>query len=101
MASPRVHLGSTIPPLTPEGHIFPAKSSQSDWYDNGPAAARAQIAAFLQHADVMAIEDAVYAFLAGDMPFAASAPTHTIVIESLSKRLAQASRWACYVCHPS
>ena len=49
---------------------------------------RAQIAAFLQHADVMAIEDAVYAFLAGDMPFAASAPTHTIVIESLSKRLA-------------
>ena len=36
----------------------------------------------------MAIEDAVYAFLAGDMPFAASAPTHTIVIESLSKRLA-------------
>jgi DNA-binding transcriptional MocR family regulator len=52
-------------------------------------ARREEIAAFLERHDIMAVEDRVYGFLASDAaPLALSAPDHTIVVDSLSKRLA-------------
>ncbi|MGE0866874.1 MAG: PLP-dependent aminotransferase family protein [Vicinamibacterales bacterium] len=54
-----------------------------------PAGRRAELAASLQRHDVVAIEDLVYAFLAGDEPpLAAGAPDHAVVVDSLSKRIA-------------
>lgn len=50
---------------------------------------RAELAALLRQHDLFAIEDAIYAFLAGDVPpFAALAPDRTVVVDSLSKRVA-------------
>jgi len=54
-----------------------------------PATRRSELAAWLSRHEVFAIEDLVYAFLAKDaLPLAASAPAHTIVVDSLSKRIA-------------
>ncbi|MBD9538908.1 PLP-dependent aminotransferase family protein [Ensifer sp. ENS04] len=50
---------------------------------------RAQIACFLTDNNVVAIEDAIYSFLADqEEPVAALAPEHTILIDSMSKRIA-------------
>ncbi|NWF25711.1 PLP-dependent aminotransferase family protein [Streptomyces sp. PKU-EA00015] len=54
-----------------------------------PPQRRAEIAEALRLHEIYAIEDAVYSFLRNDLaPLAALAPEHTIVIDSLSKRLA-------------
>ncbi len=50
---------------------------------------REEMAAVLRFHDIVAVEDRVYGFLAADSaPLAAFAPDHTIVVDSLSKRLA-------------
>lgn len=49
---------------------------------------RSDIAAILAHTGLMAIEDAVYGFLADAPPLATLAPAHTILVDSLSKRVA-------------
>ncbi|MFV2118859.1 PLP-dependent aminotransferase family protein, partial [Streptomyces sp. Act-28] len=54
-----------------------------------PPGRRADLAETLRRLDVPAIEDTVWAFLHDDLPpFAALAPERTIVVDSLSKRLA-------------
>ncbi|WP_236246679.1 PLP-dependent aminotransferase family protein [Streptomyces sp. CC210A] len=54
-----------------------------------PEARRAALAAVLRRCDVPVVEDAVWAFLHGDAePFAAVAPERTVLVDSLSKRLA-------------
>jgi DNA-binding transcriptional MocR family regulator len=49
---------------------------------------RAELAEIVQEHDIYAIEDAVYSFLHDEPPFAALAPGHTVLVDSLSKRLA-------------
>ena len=49
---------------------------------------RTEVAKALQATGIVAVEDAIYSFLADDAPLAAFAPDHTIVVDSLSKRLA-------------
>ncbi len=49
---------------------------------------RSDIAAILARTGLMAIEDAVYGFLADAPPLATLAPAHTILVDSLSKRVA-------------
>lgn len=49
---------------------------------------RRELAAFLQSTGIFAIEDAVYSFLIDQEPLAALAPDKTILVDSLSKRLA-------------
>jgi DNA-binding transcriptional MocR family regulator len=51
-------------------------------------ARRAEIAKVLEETGIVAIEDAIYSFLADDEPLSAFAPDHTILVDSLSKRLA-------------
>ncbi len=51
-------------------------------------ARRQAIATVLQREGIMAIEDAVNSFLADAVPLAAFAPLHTVLVESLSKRIA-------------
>jgi DNA-binding transcriptional MocR family regulator len=51
------------------------------------AGRRAELAAILERTGLIAIEDAVYGFHAEMAPLAASAPQHTILIDSLSKRV--------------
>ncbi|MCE4947265.1 PLP-dependent aminotransferase family protein [Streptomyces noursei] len=54
-----------------------------------PAARRAELASTVRALDVSVVEDAVYAFLRPDLPpFAALAPERTVLVDSLSKRLA-------------
>ncbi len=54
-----------------------------------PPDRRRELVAALRQANSYAIEDAVYGFLRDDLePLAASAPERTIVVDSLSKRLA-------------
>ncbi|MEU9115093.1 PLP-dependent aminotransferase family protein [Streptomyces sp. NPDC048483] len=54
-----------------------------------PGPRREQLAETLRRHDLFAIEDAIYGFLRTDLsPFAALAPERTIVVDSLSKRLA-------------
>lgn len=54
-----------------------------------PAHRRAELAAVLRELDLPAIEDAIYGFLRNDLsPLAALAPERTVVIDSLTKRLA-------------
>src|SRR4051812_13124622 len=54
-----------------------------------PTARRAELAELLDRLDVPAVEDRVYGFLRPDpVPLAALAPTRTIVVDSLSKRIA-------------
>lgn len=48
---------------------------------------RADIAAILQRTGLVAVEDAVYGFLVDTVPMAALAPRHTILVDSLSKRV--------------
>ncbi|MGU3494396.1 PLP-dependent aminotransferase family protein [Xanthobacteraceae bacterium A53D] len=52
------------------------------------AARREEIAAILKAEDLMAVEDVIYGFLADAPPLAASAPDHTLLVDSLSKRVA-------------
>ncbi|MFC9883283.1 PLP-dependent aminotransferase family protein [Streptomyces libani] len=54
-----------------------------------PAGRRTELAEILRELDLYAIEDAIYGFLRHDLsPLAALAPERTVVIDSLSKRLA-------------
>jgi DNA-binding transcriptional MocR family regulator len=53
------------------------------------AGRRADIGATLRSLDIWAIEDAIYGFLRDDLPpFALLAPERTVLVDSLSKRLA-------------
>jgi DNA-binding transcriptional MocR family regulator len=49
---------------------------------------RLDVANAIEELGIIAIEDAIYSFLADEVPLAAFAPDHTIVVDSLSKRLA-------------
>ncbi len=49
---------------------------------------RQEIAALLRGEDLMAIEDVIYGFLSQDEPISAAAPDHTLMVDSLSKRIA-------------
>ncbi len=55
-----------------------------------PEGRRAAIATVLRRHDIVAIEDTIYAFLEehAPAPLAAHAPDHTVVVDSLSKRVA-------------
>ncbi|MCQ4161093.1 PLP-dependent aminotransferase family protein [Roseomonas sp. GC11] len=55
-----------------------------------PAARRAELAAMLRELDLIAVEDAVYAFLEEEEspPLAALAPERVVMVDSLSKRVA-------------
>ncbi|MEM1428347.1 MAG: PLP-dependent aminotransferase family protein [Pseudomonadota bacterium] len=52
-----------------------------------PEERRRAIARLLQRHDLIAVEDRVYGFLKPTVPLAAWAPSHVILIDSLSKRL--------------
>ncbi len=52
------------------------------------AARRAEIAAVLQGENLMAVEDVIYGFLSEDEPISALAPAQTLLVDSLSKRVA-------------
>ncbi|GAA1830541.1 PLP-dependent aminotransferase family protein [Pseudonocardia ailaonensis] len=63
---------------------------------------RAELAEVLREHDVVAVEDAVYSFLRPEPgPLAAHAPERTIVIESLSKRLAPGLTLGFAACPPA
>jgi DNA-binding transcriptional MocR family regulator len=49
---------------------------------------RDELATLLARHDLIAIEDTVYSFLAEETPLAFSAPSHVILVDSLSKRVA-------------
>lgn len=49
---------------------------------------RADLATAVEQLQIIAIEDAIYSFLADEVPLADFIPNHTIVVDSLSKRLA-------------
>jgi DNA-binding transcriptional MocR family regulator len=53
-----------------------------------PAARRREVADVLAERDLVAIEDTVNAFLRDERPLAAYAPDRTVLVDSLSKRLA-------------
>lgn len=54
-----------------------------------PKRRRAEVAAVLEQHDLVAIEDAIYTFLAAESePLAQLAPDRTVVVDSLSKRIA-------------
>lgn len=54
-----------------------------------PVERRAELAGVLSELDIFAIEDAIWSFLRDDLPpLAAVAPERTVLIDSLSKRLA-------------
>ena len=49
---------------------------------------RTDLARAVEEIGIVAIEDVIYSFLADEVPLAAFAPDHTVVVDSLSKRLA-------------
>ncbi|WP_341992786.1 PLP-dependent aminotransferase family protein [Azorhizobium sp. AG788] len=49
---------------------------------------RHEIAALLRGEELMAVEDVIYGFLSQDEPISALAPDHTLLVDSLSKRVA-------------
>jgi DNA-binding transcriptional MocR family regulator len=53
-----------------------------------PAARRAEVVAVLDELDLPVIEDAVYTFLCDEPPLAALAADRTVLVDSLSKRIA-------------
>jgi DNA-binding transcriptional MocR family regulator len=54
-----------------------------------PRARQAALADVLRVTDIIAVEDAIYSFLAGDaQPLAALAPERVVLVDSLSKRIA-------------
>ncbi|MFB6435631.1 PLP-dependent aminotransferase family protein [Streptomyces sp. NPDC056411] len=54
-----------------------------------PVQRRRELAVLLRELDIQVIEDGIYGFLRADLPpFAAHAPERTVVVDSLSKRLA-------------
>ncbi|MCP2247432.1 aminotransferase-like domain-containing protein [Lentzea aerocolonigenes] len=53
-----------------------------------PAERRAEVVAVLEELDLPLIEDCVYTFLCDEPPLAALAPDRTVVVDSLSKRIA-------------
>ncbi|GGF81320.1 GntR family transcriptional regulator [Azorhizobium oxalatiphilum] len=52
------------------------------------AARRAEIADVLASENLTAVEDVIYGFLSEEAPLAAIAPEHTLLVDSLSKRVA-------------
>lgn len=61
---------------------------------------REQIADFVKEQDFYVIEDVVYAFLDNGVPFGYYAPSKTITVESLSKRLTPGLNFGFMVCPP-
>jgi DNA-binding transcriptional MocR family regulator len=53
-----------------------------------PERRRGEIADTLRKMDLTLVEDAIYGFLHDETPVAALAPAHTVLVDSLSKRLA-------------
>ena len=53
-----------------------------------PPARREELAQLAVRLDLIIVEDAVYGFLADEMPLAGLAPNHCMVLDSLSKRVA-------------
>ncbi|PXY28360.1 GntR family transcriptional regulator [Prauserella muralis] len=53
-----------------------------------PGPRREELAAVLRSLDIPAVEDTIYAFLRDEPPLAAYAPERTVLVDSLSKRLA-------------
>ncbi|WP_312877835.1 aminotransferase-like domain-containing protein, partial [Lentzea indica] len=53
-----------------------------------PDARRAEVVAVLEELDLPLIEDGVYTFLCDEPPLAALAPDRTVLVDSLSKRIA-------------
>jgi DNA-binding transcriptional MocR family regulator len=51
-------------------------------------ARRTDLAKVIKETEIIAVEDAIYAFLADEKPLAAFAPENTILVDSMSKRLA-------------
>ena len=49
---------------------------------------RQEIATVLRGEELMAVEDVIYGFLSEDEPISAAAPNHTLLVDSLSKRIA-------------
>jgi DNA-binding transcriptional MocR family regulator len=94
-------LGVTLTPLTMDEHglvprsirgvraIYLQPALHNPLGVTMPAERRAELAETLRRRDIYAIEDAVYGFLRPELPpLAALAPEHTLVIDSLTKRLA-------------
>ncbi|MBK1786294.1 aminotransferase-like domain-containing protein [Prauserella cavernicola] len=51
-------------------------------------ARRSEFAATVRELDLSVVEDTIYAFLRDEPPVASAAPEHTVLVDSLSKRLA-------------
>lgn len=68
-----------------------------------PAERREQVAEVLVDLDLVAIEDAVYSFLARDVPppLAASVPERVVLVDSFSKRFAPGLTVGTLVCPPA
>lgn len=94
-------LGVTLAPLTMDEHglvprsirgvraIYLQPALHNPLGVTMPPERRAELAETLRRRDLHAIEDAVYGFLRPDLPpLAALAPDHTLVIDSLTKRIA-------------
>ncbi|MBO2454046.1 PLP-dependent aminotransferase family protein [Actinomadura barringtoniae] len=97
-------LGITLVPLATDEHglrpdalaragvraVYLQPTLQNPFSTTMPEERRAELAKVLRRADVHAIEDAIWAFLLDDgpAPLAAFAPERTILVDSLSKRLA-------------
>ncbi|ONG47721.1 GntR family transcriptional regulator [Pseudoroseomonas deserti] len=75
-------------------HPFPLLYVQSELHNplghSMPVGRRAELAAVLRQLDILAVEDAVYSFLApgAPPPLAAHAPERVVLVDSLSKRVA-------------
>lgn len=74
--------------VTPLSGLYLQPSLQNPLGATMGARRRADLAAVLERTGLIAIEDAVYGFHAEMAPLAALAPQHTILIDSLSKRVA-------------
>ena len=68
-----------------------------------PAERRAQLAAVLTELDLAAVEDAVYSFLAQDVPppLASLVPERVVLVDSFSKRFAPGLTVGTIVCPPT
>jgi len=74
--------------VTPLSGLYLQPSLQNPLGTTMGAQRRADLAAVLRRTGIVAIEDAVYGFLADTKPLAALAPENVILIDSLSKRVA-------------
>ncbi|MFI0352077.1 PLP-dependent aminotransferase family protein [Actinomadura sp. 9N407] len=75
---------------TPVQAVYVQPTLHNPYGTTMPPHRRAELAGVLDELGLYAVEDAVWAFLDGDAPapLAASAPGRTILVDSLSKRLA-------------